>query len=696
MLPNLIAAIGQMMLKQLDEANMIIANRGKLIVIDMTDVGSIARVCCKKVFTGFFAHFRRSDDSMTSPLTGSHLTIANLSTAELAIVDQSKPYPILLVAFLWFLTVIFSVETILGNLLVLIAYRLERTIRMQLSSYFIVSLAISDLIIGMEGFPLLTMYVVERERWPLGQTMCQIWLCLDYTLCLVSIFTVLLITVDRYCSVCYPAKYRHWQTAFKVKTMVCVSWLLPAALFTIMIFGWHSFTNTTPTPTEKCYVPFLNDPYVNMSLYIAYYWTILIAMSVLYRGIHQAAKQLEERNAARHHRTVALMLGQRCMAQVSVGLYFHADPQSLHSVGMHGAHNANDEKANKNAHAKRPMLSTPKVIITPSVRQEDEDRDAVSVQLPPDDCTKESSWPSAEERSSCPLLLGTTGCSAREKLSAKVENVKDCSDVYDPFSFIEDFDFERRISDASDIITDNPIHIQAPHVDCNESSSEEDKPAKQSSDTDSGDDLKTDDDDDDDDDDNGSSLPRHHSLNSLDSSTSKNSHNEQQAVAMNFNVNGKYLNVPKCYNLATSKPSSESAKGNSLQSSCKEEGHVTEARLSRAGSASKANRWLTTLFTNPTSLLMKKRKVTRAEKRARRAFRTITVIVGAFALFWSPYYIVATVYGFCHDCVPNALFTTSYYLCYLNSSFNPFAYAFANRAFRRTFIRVLRGDFRRT
>ncbi|XP_003377115.1 putative muscarinic acetylcholine receptor gar-1 [Trichinella spiralis] len=185
-------------------------------------------------------------------------------------------------------------------------------------------------------------------------------------------------------------------------------------------------------------------------------------------------------------------------------------------------------------------------------------------------------------------------------------------------------------------------------------------------------------------------------MSSLDSTTSKNSNNEQQAAAVNFNVNGKYLSVPKCYNLTAGKPSSGSAKGNSLQSSCKEEGHVSEPRLRRAGSASKANRWLTTLFTNPTSLLMKKRKVTRAEKRARRAFRTITVIVGAFALFWSPYYIVATVYGFCHDCVPNALFTTSYYLCYLNSSFNPFAYAFANRAFRRTFIRVLRGDFRRT
>lgn len=106
--------------------------------------------------------------------------------------------------------------------------------------------------------------------------------------------------------------------------------------------------------------------------------------------------------------------------------------------------------------------------------------------------------------------------------------------------------------------------------------------------------------------------------------------------------------------------------------------------------------WLMNLFNNPTSILNRKRKVTKAERRARKAFRTITVIVGTFALFWSPYYIVATIYGFCPDCVPAPLFLTSYYLCYLNSSVNPFAYAFANRLFRKTFIRILRGDLRRT
>lgn len=188
----------------------------------------------------------------------------------------SQPYPEWLVIVLWLLTTIFSIETILGNLLVLLAYKLERSIRRQLSNKFIVSLAITDLIIGMEGFPLLTVYVVGRERWPLGKVLCQIWLCLDYTLCLVSILTVLLITVDRYGSVCYPAKYRVWQTNNRVRVFIVVSWVVPFLFFGMMIFAWDLLTSDQMDESGKCYAPFLNDPYVNMSMYIVYYWTTLV------------------------------------------------------------------------------------------------------------------------------------------------------------------------------------------------------------------------------------------------------------------------------------------------------------------------------------------------------------------------------------------------------------------------------------
>lgn len=85
------------------------------------------------------------------------------------------------------------------------------------------------------------------------------------------------------------------------------------------------------TSNGECYAPFLANPFVNMSMYLAYYWTTLVAMLILYKvwivlilnfinfskGIHKAAKKLEKRSKAREHRHIALLLTQRLGTQVS-------------------------------------------------------------------------------------------------------------------------------------------------------------------------------------------------------------------------------------------------------------------------------------------------------------------------------------------------------------------------------------------
>ncbi|XP_072030987.1 muscarinic acetylcholine receptor M1-like isoform X2 [Amphiura filiformis] len=79
----------------------------------------------------------------------------------------------------------------------------------------------------------------------------------------------------------------------------------------------------------------------------------------------------------------------------------------------------------------------------------------------------------------------------------------------------------------------------------------------------------------------------------------------------------------------------------------------------------------------------------RQSRSERKATRTLTFILGAFFVTWSPYSTIAIIYGYCPECVPVQLYHFSYYLCYINSTINPLCYAFANELFRSTFHKIL-------
>lgn len=134
---------------------------------------------------------------------------------------EGSHYTTLQTVFLGLLAGTISLVTITGNLVVIASFILERTIR-QPTNYFIASLAVSDLLIGSISMPFYTIYLLSDKHWPLGAVLCDLWLSLDYSACLVSIYTVFCITIDRFCSVRIPAKYRNWRTERKVRVQKCM------------------------------------------------------------------------------------------------------------------------------------------------------------------------------------------------------------------------------------------------------------------------------------------------------------------------------------------------------------------------------------------------------------------------------------------------------------------------------------------
>ncbi|THD25624.1 putative muscarinic acetylcholine receptor gar-2 [Fasciola hepatica] len=219
-------------------------------------------------------------------------------------VTVTAAFPPYATAIIALLAAAVSIATQVGNLVVLTAFLVESSLRIP-SNYFIASLAVTDVLIGLLSMNLFITYQL-LGYWPLGQFLCDVWLSLDFSACLTSQYTVFLITLDRYCSVKIPASYRNWRTLAKVRIMICVSWLFPAGLFTPVIFGWKQMTSEPPRSEGKCDVSFTYYPIFNTTLILCYFWTTLVVMCSLYVGIYRVAKRLQRRNQSAGKKLAAL------------------------------------------------------------------------------------------------------------------------------------------------------------------------------------------------------------------------------------------------------------------------------------------------------------------------------------------------------------------------------------------------------
>ncbi|XP_071773403.2 histamine receptor H2a [Centroberyx gerrardi] len=187
--------------------------------------------------------------------------------------------------------------TIGGNVLVCLAVCASRRLRC-LTNCFIVSLAVTDLLLGILVLPFSALNLLSDD-WPLGPTFCNLYICMDVMLCTASILTLLAISVDRYLAVTMPLRYASLVLPWRVAVvMVCV-WTVSLALSFLPIqMGWNtadgSVQNHGPGDPDRVCRFELNRSYVVTDSLLTFFLP-LVAMCWTYLHILRIARAQAKR-----------------------------------------------------------------------------------------------------------------------------------------------------------------------------------------------------------------------------------------------------------------------------------------------------------------------------------------------------------------------------------------------------------------
>ncbi|XP_017587278.1 PREDICTED: D(1) dopamine receptor [Corvus brachyrhynchos] len=129
-------------------------------------------------------------------------------------------------------------STLLGNALVCVAVLRFRHLRSKVTNLFVVSLAVSDLLVAVLVMPWRAATDV-LGFWPFG-AFCDIWVAFDITCCTASILHLCLISLERCWAIASPFRYQSMVTQRVAFVAIGVAWLLSLLISFIPVqLRWH-------------------------------------------------------------------------------------------------------------------------------------------------------------------------------------------------------------------------------------------------------------------------------------------------------------------------------------------------------------------------------------------------------------------------------------------------------------------------
>lgn len=132
------------------------------------------------------------------------------------------------------INIFFALIASSGNTIIILSVLKSGTLRSQAPTYFIISLAIADLLVGAVVQPLYSIILID---WSTGTCMIEPYkLYIGYFTCSISISSAMFVCLDRMLKICFPFKYVTYVTNNRALFAVISIWMCGVGIGYMSVF----------------------------------------------------------------------------------------------------------------------------------------------------------------------------------------------------------------------------------------------------------------------------------------------------------------------------------------------------------------------------------------------------------------------------------------------------------------------------
>ncbi|XP_054836408.1 adenosine receptor A3-like [Eublepharis macularius] len=187
-----------------------------------------------------------------------------------------------------------AVSAILGNALVIWVVKLISA-NQNTTFYFIVSLALADIAVGILVIPLaITVSSGIMMHFYACLFVCSLLMVFSHA----SIMSLMAIAVDRYLRVKFPTQYKIIVTRRRIWMALGTCWFISLLVGLVPMFGWNLRNSQNPSKLECYYQKVMNMDYVVYFSFFSWILVPLLIMCILYAEVFHIIQTKLKQNAA--------------------------------------------------------------------------------------------------------------------------------------------------------------------------------------------------------------------------------------------------------------------------------------------------------------------------------------------------------------------------------------------------------------